>query len=224
MQKVRGSSPLRSTMKSSHYHVIGVAGGSGSGKTTIATKLSELVGKDRSVLIPFDAYYNDQSSKNMEDRKKTNYDHPDSLEASLLSHHLAELLAGRTIQQPVYDFTTHTRSAETITVAPQKIIIVEGILLFSYPELVSLFDLKVFVDTPDDIRFIRRLQRDQTERGRTVQEVIDQYQKTVRPMHLAFVEPSKQHADIIVPEGGFNNVALELLSSALIHTHLTEPS
>lgn len=191
--------------------LIGVAGGSGSGKTTVVANLLKVL-KKRSVLcISHDDYYQDQTHLPMAVRHQTNYDHPESLETSLLVQHLKQLSAGRSVAKPTYDFAQHTRSSTTQTLKPAKVIIVEGILLFENADLRKLFDLKVFVDTDADIRVLRRIERDIQERGRTFEFVVDQYQKFTRPMHLEFVEPSKRYADIIVPEGGFNNVALDLL-------------
>jgi uridine kinase len=181
--------------------VIGLAGGSGSGKTTIAQAVLDRIGDDHAVLIQHDSYYRDQGHLAIEARAKTNYDHPDSLETDLLAAHLRQLRSGREIQRPVYDFSAHTRSTESVTVAPGTMVLVEGILVLAEAELRELMDLKIYVDTDADLRLIRRLQRDITERGRTVASVLDQYAETVRPMHLAFVEQSRRYADIIIPEG-----------------------
>jgi uridine kinase len=191
--------------------VVGVAGGTGSGKTTVSQAILDRVGRDRIAYLQHDSYYRDRSSVPLEERARANFDHPDALESELLAQHLASLKAGQTVEVPVYDFTTHTREARTITVAPRKAILVEGILIFAEPALRELMDIKVFVDTDADIRFIRRLHRDITERGRTVESVIRQYTETVRPMHLEFVEPSKRYADVIVPEGGFNVTAIDMI-------------
>lgn len=193
--------------------IIGVAGGSGSGKTTVVRNLLELVGENSATKILHDSYYRDQSHLEMSERVKTNYDHPDSLETTLLIDHLKQLKAGRTVEVPTYDFVNHTRAKTTQQADPKKVILVEGILIFEPAELRQNMDLKVFVDTDGDLRFIRRLQRDTTERGRSVESVIDQYLTTVRPMHLEFVEPSKRYADIIIPEGGENMMALDLLKA-----------
>jgi uridine kinase len=181
--------------------VIGVAGGSGSGKTTIAHAVFENVGAEQVSLIQHDAYYRDSAHLGFEERKKINYDHPDSLETELLIHHLQELRAGRAVEVPLYDFSLHTRTAATVHVAAEAVILVEGILVLAEPELRKLMDLRIYIDTDPDLRFIRRLSRDITERGRTVESVTEQYLSTVRPMHLQFVEPSKRYADIIVPDG-----------------------
>ncbi len=191
--------------------IIGVAGGTGSGKTTVARVILERVGEEHIAYLPHDAYYKDNSHLPLAERAKINYDHPDSLETTLLIEHLKRLRAGFPIERPVYDFTTHSRTAETVTVQPHPIIMVEGILIFAEPELRKLFDVKIFVDTDADIRFIRRLVRDIEERGRTMTSVVEQYLKTVRPMHLEFVEPSKRYADVIIPEGGLNSVAMDMV-------------
>ena len=191
--------------------VIGVAGGSGSGKTTVVRRIIESIGDDQVTVLEHDRYYRDRSDLRAEERAALNYDHPDSLETDLLVRHVNELRAGRSIEAPVYDFARHARKEETETVAAGRAIIIEGILIYTDPDLRKLMDVKVFVDTDDDTRFIRRLQRDITERGRTVQSVIEQYLGTVKPMHLEFVEPSKRYADIIIPQGGYNVVAIDML-------------
>ncbi len=195
--------------------VIGIAGGTGSGKTTVAQAILRRVGSDKIAYLPHDAYYKDHSHLSPEERARVNYDHPDSLETSLLVEHIRALKAGQVIERPVYDFTTHSRTRQTVRVEPRPIILVEGILIFVEPELRALFDIKIFVDTEADIRFIRRLLRDIHERGRTMESVVDQYLGTVRPMHLEFVEPSKRYADIIIPEGGLNTVALDMVVARL---------
>lgn len=191
--------------------VIGVCGGTGSGKTTVVQVILERVGAERIAYIQHDSYYRDQSHLPLEERARVNYDHPDSLETELLVKHVRQLLAGQAVEVPVYDFTTHTRTKRTHRVEPRRVILVEGILIFAEPELRDLMDVKIYVDTDADIRFIRRLQRDIAERGRTMESVIEQYLTTVRPMHLEFVEPSKRYADVIIPEGGFNVVALDMV-------------
>ena len=191
--------------------VIGVAGGSGSGKTTVVRRIVESLGGDQVSLLEHDRYYRDRSDLRLEERAALNYDHPDSLETDLLVHHVNELRAGRPVEKPVYDFARHQREADTVTVHPRRAIIVEGILIFTDPALRRLLDVKVFVDADDDTRFIRRLQRDIAERGRTVTSVIEQYLGTVKPMHLDFVEPSKRYADVIIPLGGHNAVAIDML-------------
>lgn len=191
--------------------VIGIAGGTGSGKTTVAQVIMRRAGAGRLALLPHDAYYRDLSELPTAQRTLVNFDHPDSLETSLMVEHLRQLRQGRAVEIPVYDFTTHSRTTRTERVEPQPVILVEGILIFAEPALLPLFDVKIFVDTAPDIRFIRRLQRDLLERGRTVESVIRQYETTVRPMHLEFVEPSKRHADVIIPEGGLNTVAMDMV-------------
>lgn len=191
--------------------VIGIAGGTGSGKTTIANYILETVGHEKIAFLPHDAYYRDLSDLSREERAQVNFDHPSSLDTELLIEHVQNLRKGDTIQLPSYDFKTHTRTQATIPIKSQSIILIEGILIFAEPELRKLFDLKIYVDTDADIRFIRRLKRDIDERGRTTQSVINQYLDTVRPMHLEFVEPSKRYASVIIPEGGYNHVALDLI-------------
>jgi uridine kinase len=191
--------------------VIGIAGGTGSGKTTVAEAIVRRIGPERIALIQQDSYYKDQSHLPMEERVRINYDHPDSIDTVLLIRHLQELIAGRPVEVPIYDFTTYTRTPHTRRVEPRPVILVEGILVFVEKALRDLFDIKIYVDADPDIRFIRRLQRDLAERGRTLESVIQQYLSTVRPMHLEFVEPSKRYADIIIPEGGFNTVALDMI-------------
>ncbi len=203
--------------------IVGVAGGSGSGKTTIAQAIYEQLGPENVAYIPHDAYYHDLSHLPPEERAKRNFDHPDSLDTALLIEHLEKLKRGEAVDIPVYDFATHTRRPETRHIEPKPIIVVEGILVFVEPKLRDLMDIKIFVDTDADIRFIRRLTRDIRERGRTMESVIQQYLETVRVMHLEFVEPSKRYADIIIPEGGFNTVALDMvisrLRAMLVHHH-----
>ena len=195
--------------------VVGIAGGTGSGKTTVAHKLAAAMPTGRCLTIEHDAYYRDQSHLSPEDRAKTNYDHPDSLETTLLVEHLRELRAGRAVDVPIYDFATHTRKRETRHITPARVIIVEGILVFTDAALRSLLDIKIFVDTDADIRLIRRIRRDLEQRGRWFQSVRDQYYATVRPMHIEHVEPSKRWADLIVPEGGDNKVALDVILGRL---------
>ncbi len=199
-------------MRSSHTPlVIGIAGGSGSGKTTVAQEILNRVGPDRIAFLQHDAYYKDLSGLPPAQRAEVNFDHPNSLETDLLIEHIETLKEGNPVQVPIYDFSTHSRTKESFTVAPRGVILVEGILIFAEPELRTLFDVKIFVDTDADLRFIRRLQRDIAERGRTTESVIHQYLSTVRPMHLEFVEPSKRYADVIIPEGGFNTAALDMV-------------
>lgn len=196
---------------STHSVVIGVAGGSGSGKTTVVRRIVESLGNDHVAVVQHDRYYRDRNDLRLEERAALNYDHPDSLETDLLVAHVQRLREGATVQLPVYDFARHARTAHTDTMPARRTIIVEGILIFTDAALRSMMDVKVFVDTDDDIRFIRRLRRDVAERGRTMESVIDQYLTTVKPMHLDFVEPSKRYADIIIPEGGHNTVAVDML-------------
>jgi len=191
--------------------VIGIAGGSGSGKTTVAQEILQRVGPDRIAYIQHDSYYKDLTGLPPAQRAEVNFDHPNSLETGLLIEHVEQLKRGNTIEVPIYDFSTHSRTDQTFTVTSHGVIVVEGILIFVEAALRSLFDVKLFVDTDADIRLIRRLQRDISERGRTVENVIKQYQATVRPMHLEFVEPSKRYADVIIPEGGFNTAALDMV-------------
>ncbi|HRP07461.1 MAG TPA: uridine kinase [Gemmatimonadales bacterium] len=189
---------------------IGVVGGSGSGKTTVARAILDASGV-RAAFIDHDAYYKPLDHLTMEERRQVNFDHPDALDNPLLAAHLRDLVAGRSIDKPVYDFAAHTRASDTVRIDPAPIVIVDGILLFADAELRGLFDIKVFVDVADDIRFIRRMLRDVADRGRTVEDVVRQYLGTVRPMHLEFVEPSKRWADVIIPEGGHNRIAVEML-------------
>ncbi len=190
--------------------VIGVVGGSGSGKTTVARAILEAAGV-RAAFLDQDAYYQDLAHLSMDERRQVNFDHPDALDNDLLVAQLGALVHGEPIDKPTYDFARHTRATATVRIEPAPVVVVDGILLFTDPRLRDLFDIKVFVDVADDIRFIRRMQRDVQERGRTVDDVVRQYLATVRPMHLEFVEPSKRHADVIIPEGGQNRVAVEML-------------
>ncbi len=198
--------------------LIGIDRGTGSGKTTVLEKIKSIAGENKISFLHHDSYYKDQSHKTFAERVKTNYDHPDSLETDLLISHLQDLISGKTVSVPIYDFNKHNRTKETEKIIPTPIIIIEGILVFVDKKLRDLFDIKIFVDTDADVRFIRRLKRDITERGRTVELVIEQYLTTVRPMHLEFVEPSKRYADVIIPEGGYNKVALEMVTSRIKET------
>ncbi len=191
--------------------IIGVAGGTASGKTTVSAKILEAVGRNRLAYIEHDAYYRDLSHLPLTKRRNLNFDHPDSLENELLITHLKTLLRGEPVQIPVYDFATYTRSQELKLVKPRRVILVEGILIFADKQLREMMDIKIYVDAAADLRFIRRLKRDTLERGRTVEMVIEQYLKTVRPMHLEFVEPSKRHADVIIPGGGRNITAIQMV-------------
>ena len=195
--------------------VIGVGGGSGSGKTTFARGIVEFVGSSVEV-VQQDAYYRDQTHLTLEERTAINYDHPDALETELLVEHLDELRAGKPIDRPVYDFSTHTRASETVRVSPESVVVVEGILVLAEPELRDLFDLSIYVDADADLRLLRRLRRDLVERGRSVESVLTMYEATVRPMHLQFVEPSKRYADLIVQDG-FNLGAVGTVTSMIRH-------
>jgi uridine kinase len=201
--------------------VFGVAGGTASGKTTVAQTILQAVGASQIAYIPHDAYYRDQPQLSYEERSQLNYDHPNSLETKLMVKHIKQLLQGRLVHVPVYDFTKHRRTEETVLVTPSPIILVDGILIFTKRRLRELMDIKVYVDTDADVRFIRRLKRDMDERGRSLPSVVTQYLETVRPMHLKFVEPSKRFADVIIPNGGMNRVAMEMVVSQL-HALLPE--
>jgi len=198
-------------MKHPNPLVIGIAGGSGSGKTTVAQEILQRVGPDRIAFLQHDSYYKDLSGLPPTQRAEVNFDHPNSLETALLIQHIAALRDGKAVEVPIYDFSAHSRTDRTFTVQPRGVILVEGILIFTEAALREMFDVKIFVDTDSDIRFIRRLERDLAERGRTTESVIKQYRSTVRPMHMEFVEPSKRYADVIIPEGGFNTAALDMV-------------
>ena len=191
--------------------IIGVAGGTASGKTTVSAKILEAVGRNRLAYIEHDAYYRDLSHLPLTERRNLNFDHPDSLENELLIKDLETLLRGKSVQIPVYNFATYTRNKDLKLVKPRRVILVEGILIFADRQLREMMDIKIYVDAAADLRFIRRLKRDTLERGRTVEMVIEQYLKTVRPMHLEFVEPSKRHADVIIPRGGRNITAIQMV-------------
>jgi uridine kinase len=191
--------------------VVGVAGGTGSGKTTVVAEILKELNPSEVVVIQHDSYYKDRSHLPIKERANINYDHPDALDTSLLAEHIKQLLAGQSVKIPLYDFATHTRKQEYQHANPCKVVVVEGILILADPELREIFDIKIFVDTDADIRFIRRMERDIAERARTRDSVIKQYINTVRPMHLEFVEPSKRYADVIIPEGGYNTVAIDVL-------------
>lgn len=197
--------------------LIGIAGGTGSGKTTVARAIYDRVGRDRIEWISHDSYYRNFEGLNAEEKHKINFDHPDSLESELLARHLDVLCKGSSVDVPMYDFATHSRKPDTQHVEPRKVIIVEGILVLAEPELRKRIDIKLFVDTPADIRFVRRLMRDIRSRGRSLESVVEQYVTTVRPMHEEFVEPSKRYADIIIPEGGENMVAIDAIISRVEH-------
>jgi uridine kinase len=195
--------------------VIGIAGGSGSGKTTVAQEILRRVGAERIAYLQHDSYYKDLRVLKAAQHSEVNFDHPNALETELLIQHVIALRDFKPVEVPIYDFSNDTRKTETFTVQPSKVIVVEGILLYVEPELRKLFDVKIFVDADADIRFIRRLHRDITERGRSTESVIEQYYATVRPMHLEFVEPSKRYADVIIPEGGHNVAALDMVTARI---------
>src|SRR5436305_3247305 len=197
------------------FMIIGICGGTGSGKTTVANRILESVSAREVAFILQDSYYRNLKDLPLDYRNAVNFDHPDALDNDLLVHHIKKLKAGGSVELPIYDFKTHARQNETLLIEPKPIVIIEGILIFVDPRLLEQMDIKVFVDTPDDIRFIRRLRRDVAERGRTVDSVIEQYLATVRPMHMQFVEPSKRCADVIIPEGGHNLVSIDLISGKI---------
>lgn len=193
--------------------LIGLCGGSGSGKSTVTEQLYAKTGSERCTVIRQDNYYKDQSHLSFEDRQKTNYDHPFAFDNDLFIEHLKMLREGKGIDMPGYDFSVHNRKKESVRLEPKDIILIEGILLFSEPRILDLLDMRIFVDTDSDVRILRRIKRDMKERARSLDSVIDQYMATVRPAHLQFVEPSKRYADIIVPEGGYNKVAVDLIQT-----------
>jgi uridine kinase len=195
--------------------VIGIAGGTGSGKTTVAKAVYDKVGSDRIEWISHDSYYRNFDALSPEERQKINFDHPDSLDNELFIGHLQRLIAGLPVDKPLYDFTRHTRAPETVRVEPRDVIMADGILLFADPVVREMFDLKIFVDTEADVRFIRRLRRDIEERGRSLDSVIEQYLNTVRPMHFEFVEPTKRYADVILPRGGQNTAGIEVIAARI---------
>ena len=195
--------------------VIGIAGGSGSGKTTVLNHIIEEFGSDPIAILDHDAYYRDLAHLSPEKRARFNFDHPDALETSLMREHLDRLIEGEPIEKPVYDFTTHTRREETETVEPRPVIIIEGILVLAESALEERMDIKIYVDAADDIRLMRRIRRDMQERDRSIEGILRQYERTVRPMHLEFVEPSKREADIVIPRGGHNEVAIQMVMSRI---------
>lgn len=195
--------------------VIGIAGGSGSGKTTVLRHIIREFGSDPIAVLEHDAYYHDLSHLSPEKRARFNFDHPDALETRLMRDHLDQLIGGESVEKPVYDFQTHTRADETEVVAPRPVIIVEGILVLAEPILEEQMDIKIYVDAADDIRLMRRIRRDMQERGRSIEGILRQYERTVRPMHLEFVEPSRREADIIIPRGGHNDVATQMVMSRI---------
>jgi len=200
---------------------IGICGGTGSGKTTIARAIVGAVGAERVVLVEQDSYYRNLADMPLDERHQANFDHPDSIDSDMLVDHLVQLKKGLPVEMPLYDFVTHTRSDRIETIKPKPVVIVEGILIFSEPRVLDLLDVRVFVDTPDDVRLMRRLRRDINERGRTFERTLQQYERTIRPMHYEFVEPSKRHADVIIPEGGQMGVSVRFLCS-LVREKLEE--
>lgn len=205
--------------------VIGIAGGSGSGKTTVLNRIVDAFGPDWIAVLDHDSYYIDLSHLPFEERVSFNFDHPNALDTDLMRRHLDQLLVSNAISKPIYNFKTHSRESETTLIQPRPVIIIEGLLVLAEPQLVEIMDIKIFVDAPDDVRLMRRIRRDLHERGRSVEAVLDQYERTVRPMHLEFVEPSKRVADIIIPRGGHNRVAIEMvlarIASLLRHANET---
>ena len=203
-------------MNTSRPIVFGVAGGTASGKTTVAVNILEAVGASQVAYVPHDAYYRDMSYLPLSERAQLNYDHPESLETELLIAHIQQLLDNRSVRIPVYDFTEHRRTKDTKLVEPCPIILIDGILIFTNEDLRDLMDIKIYVDTDADVRFIRRMDRDMKERGRSLDSIVKQYMETVRVMHLEFVEPSKRYADVIIPHGGLNQVAMDMVVARLM--------
>ncbi len=193
--------------------IIGICGGTGSGKTTIARAIVDAVGRANVVLVEQDSYYRNLSDMPLDERHQANFDHPDSIDSDMLVNHRIRLKQGLSVEMPLYDFVTHTRSDEIEIINPKPVVIVEGILIFAESRVLDLLDVRVFVDTPDDVRLMRRLRRDINERGRTFERTLDQYERTIRPMHFEFVEPSKRHADLIIPEGSNTGVTVDFLCS-----------
>jgi len=191
--------------------IIGICGGTGSGKTTIARSIVDTVGEDKVVLIEQDSYYRNLADMPLDERHQANFDHPDSIDSEMLVNHIMRLKQGLTVEMPVYDMITHTRSDRIEIIEPKPIVIIEGILIFSEPRVLDLIDIRIFVDTPDDVRLMRRMRRDINERGRSFERTLDQYERTIRPMHFEFVEPSKRHAHIIIPEGSNSGITVEFL-------------
>ena len=202
--------------------IIGICGGTGSGKTTIARAIVDSVGAGEVVLVEQDSYYRNLADMPLDERHQANFDHPDSLDSDMLVNHILRLKQGLDIEMPLYDFRTHTRSDEVEIIKPRPVVIVEGILIFAEPRVLGLLDVRIFVDTPDDVRLMRRLRRDITERGRTFERTLEQYERTIRPMHFEFVEPSKRHADIIIPEGGQFGVGVNFLCGLVRERLLAE--
>jgi uridine kinase len=197
--------------------IIGIAGGSGSGKSTVARKVAAELDASSVAFIDMDAYYNNYAQLPIEERRRVNWDHPNAFDWELLLDHLRTLSAGKSIEKPEYDFVSHVRRAERVRVPPAEVVVVDGLLLLADSRVREIFDVKVFVDTDADIRLIRRLRRDLVERGRPLEEILDQYLTTVQPMHLEFVEPSKRYADVIVPRGGHNEVAIAMIVAKIRH-------
>ena len=195
--------------------LLGIAGGTGSGKTTVATNIVKRLALDSITVITMDSYYRDLADLPPARRDEANFDHPDSIEQDLFVEHLEALKSGRSIEQPIYDFTRHVRTGATLLIEPREVVIAEGILLFHVPEIRGILDIRIFVDTPADIRLLRRITRDIRDRGRTLESVTEQYLRTVRPMHDEFVEPSKRYADVIIPEGGYNDIAIDMVTSRI---------
>ena len=195
--------------------VLGIAGGTGSGKTTVARAIVEQIGAEKIAYLEHDSYYRDLEHMSLEDRRRVNFDHPDAFETSLLVDHVKTLMNGQAVEQPVYSYERSVRTGETIRVEPKPLIVIEGILVLENHALQSLMDIKIFVDTDDDIRLLRRVRRDTEERGRSLEGILGQYEATVRPMHLAFVSPSRRHADVIIPNGGRNRVAISMVADGL---------
>lgn len=202
--------------------IIGICGGTGSGKTTIARAIVESVGAEKVVLVEQDSYYRNLSDMPLDERHQANFDHPDSLDSDMLVNHLLRLKQGLTVEMPLYDFKTHTRSDQIEIIEPKPVVLVEGILIFAEPRVLDLLDVRIFVDTPDDIRLMRRLRRDFSERGRTFERTLEQYERTIRPMHFEFVEPTKRHADVIIPEGGQMGVSVGMLCGMIREKLATE--
>ncbi|OQX95919.1 uridine kinase [candidate division KSB1 bacterium 4572_119] len=195
--------------------LIGIAGGTGSGKTLVSKRIYDEIGSDKVTIIQQDSYYKELANLSFEERKKQNFDHPDAFDHDLLFDHLIELLSGHDIEMPLYDFKTHSRKKKTQTISDNVVIVLEGILILHNPAIRNILDIKVYVDTADDIRLIRRIRRDVQERGRSLDSILEQYENSVRPMQLQFVEPTKRYADIILPEGGYNLVAIDLLKTKI---------
>ncbi len=191
--------------------ILGICGGTGSGKTTIARSIVDTVGEEKVVLIEQDSYYRNLADMPLDERHQVNFDHPDSIDSEMLVNHIMRLKQGLTVEMPVYDMVTHTRSDRIEIIEPKPIVIIEGILIFSEPRVLDLIDIRIFVDTPDDVRLMRRMRRDINERGRSFERTLDQYERTIRPMHFEFVEPSKRHAHIIIPEGSNSGITVEFL-------------